>query len=366
MSIAETAAMSAQRAWYGASQLARIAWYTGHYVAGRRTMGPLTRPGQAPPAEEFPGLDRTRLRVSYRNLFRDDWRNIEAGLYRMPLELRRPPSIAKLARQSRDYFADAARIARRRLANGHSEVLSEALSDKYPRYFLQNFHFQSDGWLSAASAERYGMQVETLFTGAGAAMRRQALPLIGAAIGARDPASLDYLDLACGDGSFTESVLDNWPALRATALDLSPAYLGKARALLSAFRQTRFMEANAEATGLQDGSFDLVTAVYLFHELPPKIRVAVAAEIARLLKPGGTLILVDTIQYGDEPGFDALLEAFPRGFHEPYYDSYCRLDLKTYFESAGLEKSAEKAAFLTKATAFRKPMTLSRIAAYSS
>lgn len=354
MSIAESAALGAQRAWYAGSQLARIAWYTGHYVAGRRTMGPLTRPGEAPPAEEFPGLDRARLRVSFRELFREDWRNIEAGLYKMPVELRRPPSLAKLARQSRDYFEDSARIARRRLANGHSEVLNDDLSDKYPRYFLQNFHYQSDGWLSAASAERYGMQVETLFTGAGAAMRRQALPLIGRAIGARDPAGLDYLDLACGDGSFTESVLDTWPALRMTALDLSPAYLGKARATLGAFRQTRFVEAKAEATGLPNAAFDLITAVYLFHELPPKIRVEVAAEIARLLKPGGVLILVDTIQYGDEPGFDTLLESFPRGFHEPYYDSYCRLDLSAHFAAAGLEKVEEKVAFLTKATAFRK------------
>lgn len=354
MSIAETAVMGAQRAWYGAAQLARIVWYTGHYVAGRRTMGPLTRPGEAPPPEEFPGLDRARLRVAFRQLFRDDWRNIEDGLYKMPIELRRPPSFAKLARQSRDYFEDAAKIARRRHAHGHSEVLSEDLSEKYPRYFLQNFHYQSDGWLSAASAERYGMQVETLFTGAGAAMRRQALPLIGRAIGARDPSALDYLDLACGDGSFTESVLDNWPGLKATALDLSPAYLGKARATLSDHRRMRFVEAKAEATGLADASFDIITAVYLFHELPPKIRVAVASEIARLLKPGGALILVDTIQYGDEPEFDTLLEAFPRGFHEPYYDSYCRLSLAEHFAAAGLEKGEEKVAFLTKATAFRK------------
>lgn len=354
MSMVEAAAMGARAAWYGASQLARIAWYTGHYVAGRRTMGPLTRPGEAPPAEEFPGLDRARLRVAFRELFRDDWRNIEARRYKMPLELRRPPSPGRLARQSRDYFEDAARIARRRLANGHSEVLRDDLSDRYPRYFLQNFHYQSDGWLSAASAERYGMQVETLFTGAGAAMRRQALPLIGRAIGARDPASLDYLDLACGDGSFTQGVLDNWPGLRATALDLSPAYLGKARATLSAHRQMRFVEAKAEATGLPDASFDLIAAVYLFHELPPKIRVEVATEIARLLRPGGALILVDTIQYGDEPGFDTLLEAFPRGFHEPYYDSYCRLDLGGHFAAAGLAKDEEKVAFLTKATAFTK------------
>ncbi len=355
MSIAEAAAIGAQRAWYAGSQLARIAWYTGHYVAGRRKMGPVSRPGEAPPAEEFKGLDRARLRASFRALFRDDWRNIEAGEYKMPLELRRPPSIVKLARQSRDYFEDAARVARRRRDNGHSEVMREAFAGRFPRYFLQNFHFQSGGWLSAESAERYGMQVETLFTGAGAAMRRQALPLIRKAIAGRDPASLGFLDLACGDGAFTESVLDNWPTLRTTALDLSPAYLGKARATLSAYRHVRFVEAKAEATGLPAASFDIITAVYLFHELPPKVRSEGAAEIARLLRPGGTFILVDTIQYGDESGFDTLLEAFPRAFHEPYYDSFCRLDLGGHFAAAGLARGEERVAFLTKATAFTKP-----------
>lgn len=354
MSIAESAAMGAQRAWYGAAQLARIAWYTGHYAAGRRKMGPVTRPGEAPPTDDFAGLDRVRLRESFLALFRDDWRNIEAGEYRMPLELRRAPSIAKLARQSRDYLKDASRVAQRRQDNGHSEVMREEFAGRFPRYFLQNFHFQSDGWLSAESAERYGMQVETLFTGAGAAMRRQALPLVRAAIAGRDPAMLDYLDLACGDGAFTESVLDAWPALRATAVDLSPAYLGKARATLSGFRQLRLIEAKAEATGLESASFDIITSVYLYHELPPKIRAEAATEVARLLKPGGTFIIVDTIQYGDEPGFDALLEAFPRAFHEPYYDSYCRLDLAAHFAAAGLEKGEERIAFLTKATAFRK------------
>ncbi|MEK7265443.1 MAG: class I SAM-dependent methyltransferase [Pseudomonadota bacterium] len=344
--------MAIKRASYSASQLARIAWFTGHYLAGRRKMGPIARPGEAPAADEFATLDRERLKQSFRALFRADWENIRSGAYKMPLELRRPPSISKLAKLSRDYLLDTEKVARRKYANGHSEVLSEDAAGKYPRYYLQNFHFQTDGWLSAGSADRYDMQVETLFTGAGAAMRRQALPFIRRSLEGRDPASVELLDLGCGAGGFLETVLDNWPRLRATALDLSPAYLGKAQTTLSNFRQVRFMEANAEATGLADASFDIIAAVYLFHELPPKIRVDVAREAARLLKPGGTFLLVDTIQFGDEPGLDTLLENFPRGFHEPYYDSYCRLDLAAHFAGAGLQKRDESLAFLTKVTAF--------------
>jgi hypothetical protein len=36
---------------------------------------------------------------------------------------------------------------------------------KYPDYYLQNFHFQSDGWLSDNSAQVYEYSTETLFSG---------------------------------------------------------------------------------------------------------------------------------------------------------------------------------------------------------
>jgi ubiquinone/menaquinone biosynthesis C-methylase UbiE len=346
--------MAAKRARYAAAQSARIAWFTGHYLAGRRKMGPISAPGAAPQADEFPALDRKRLRQAFQELFRADWRNIESGVYKMPLEIRRPTPPAELARMSRDYLLDTEKVARRKAAHGHSEVLSEERLTKFPRYFLQNFHYQTDGWLSPSSADRYDMQVETLFTGAAAAMRRQALPAIRSAIGGRDPADIRLLDLGCGTGGFLAQVKDNWPLLRTTALDLSPAYLGKARAELGGLRHVDFREAKAEATGLEDASMDIVTAVYLFHELPPKTRVEVAREVSRLLKPGGYFILVDSLQYGDEPGLDSLLENFPRAFHEPYYDSYCREDFGALFEAAGLKEKKPTLALLTKIVPFQK------------
>jgi ubiquinone/menaquinone biosynthesis C-methylase UbiE len=347
-------ANSAKRAAYVSAQAARIAWFTGHYAAGRRLMGPLTEPGEAPYAEEFLPLDRQRLKDAFRAAFRQDWKNIEAGRYRMPVELRRLPSLSGLIKQSRDYLRDSKKVARRKHARGHSEVLTETNTTKYPRYFLQNFHYQSDGWLTAASAERYDMQVETLFTGAAGPMRRVSLPLIGDALRGKDIATAALLDLGCGGGRYLQGVKENWPQLPVTALDLSPAYIGKARASLGRWNDIRYVEANAEATGLESGAYDVVTAVYLFHELPPLVRRTVAKEITRLLKPGGALILTDTIQYGDEPGLDILLENFPRGFHEPYYDGYCRLDLDELFGVAGLKLEKEKFAFLTKVSCFVK------------
>ncbi|GJL92110.1 class I SAM-dependent methyltransferase [Hyphococcus sp.] len=347
-------ANSAKRAAYGAMQAARVLWYTGHYAYGRRLMGPLTDPGEAPYAEEFGPLDRERLKTSFRELFQRDWRNIRDGIYKLPGELRRTPSLTKLWRESRDYLLDARKVAQRKAGRIHSEVLTDAHRERYPRYYLQNFHYQSDGWLSDASAARYDMQVETLFTGSAGAMRRQALPFVRRALESKDIAAAHLLDLGCGGGGFLADVKDNWPWLGVTALDLSPAYLGKARVALGRWKDVDYVQQPCEATGLAAERYDVITTIYLFHELPPKVRSEVAAEIIRLLKPGGTLIVVDTIQYGDEPGFDILLENFPRGFHEPYYDSYCRTDLNALFGEAGLTKQEESIAFLTKVSAFEK------------
>ena len=149
-----------------------------------------------------------------------------------------------------------------------------------------------------------------------------------------------------------------WPlkfnSARLSLLDLSPAYLDEARRRLAGRGRTAFLQANAEAIPLEDESEDVVVAVYLFHELPPKARRAVAGEIARVLKPGGTFVLLDSLQYGDEPGLDRLLEAFPQEFHEPYYDGYCREDLTALFGAAGLAPAGERLSFLSKAMAFVK------------
>jgi len=50
---------------------------------------------------------------------------------------------------------------------------------------LQNFHFQSGGWMTDDSAERYDTQVEVLLNGAANAIRRQALPQLHEALWTR-------------------------------------------------------------------------------------------------------------------------------------------------------------------------------------
>ena len=304
---------------FDAVQQARSGWYFGQKLLAAR----FSRPAPLPEAlRDRPMPDRRRILDDLRSLIEQDWRNVEEGCYAPPsAELGSP---IEAVRRAADFFADLTAVERRRLAADAAEIARAEAAALYPRYYRQNFHYQSDGYLSAASAERYDHQVEVLFGGGAAAMRRQALLPLKAALCGRDDASI--LDIGCGTGRFLRAVKENYPRLRVAGLDLSPYYLNVARRELQPWSRVRLVEGAAEAMPFADAEFHIAACIYLFHELPPVVRRAVIGEIARVLKPDGVLILVDLLQTGDEPDYDAMLEAFPHGFHEPYYQSYLAED----------------------------------------
>ena len=69
-----------------------------------------------------------------------------------------------------------------------------------------------------------------------------------------------------------------------------------------------------------------LTCIYLFHELPPEARKQAATEMARVMKPGGVVVITDSVQLGDRPDTDAARGMFG-GFNEPFYESYIISDL---------------------------------------
>lgn len=344
----------AGRARYTLAQGARVAWYAAHYLAARRMAQPFDRPGEPPFRPQAAAGDSTRIRAAFIDLFARDRANIEAGLYPAPRDLG-PVQMLRMLERSARFFRDVPAVDERRLARRGAEVRSaNADQGRYPAYYLQNFHFQSGGWLTRESAELYDTQVEVLFAGAADAMRRIALGALSETMKGRDQRQVRVLDMACGNGRFMSQMLHAFPRLGVTGLDMSPAYADAARARLRRWRQAEVIVGAAESAPFAEASFDAITCIYLFHELPPRVRREVAREIARLLKPGGRLILADSLQTGDTPDLDRMLEYFPVGFHEPYYASYQQEDLGALFGEAGLTLDATRHAFLTKILRFRK------------
>ena len=204
----------------------------------------------------------------------------------------------------------------------YNEVLNETTRGKRPRYYLQNFHYQSGGWLTEKSAELYDTQVEILFNGSANAIRRQALPQLHEVFAGRDQRKLKVIDVGCGTGRFIDALKQVWPKLPILGIDMSEAYVKHASRHLRRCSRVNLSVAKAESLPVANESQDALISIFLFHELPPKVRRVVLRECARVLKPGGRLVLVDSLQRGDRPDYDGLLELFPQSYHEPYYRSY--------------------------------------------
>jgi hypothetical protein len=80
----------------------------------------------------------------------------------------------------------------------------------------------------------------------------------------------------------------------------------------------------------------------------------VTTEIARILKPDGLFVFLDSLQLGDRPAWDGLIEGFPARFHEPYYRGYAMDDLAGMFSAAGLRPGPVSTAYLSKLLVCRK------------
>jgi ubiquinone/menaquinone biosynthesis C-methylase UbiE len=346
------------RAVFGATQLPRVGWYVAHGLAlrrlseaQRRREGPEARPRTQTNA---PVPNRRRLYSDMITLFMQDLANVEAGIYPLPVD--HDGSLLTLLHHSRLFFEDLPEIHRRRKRNAHSEVLNERTIGKRPRYYLQNFHFQSGGWMTDDSAKRYDTQVEVLLNGTANAMRRQALPQLNEIFAGRDKRQLRLIDIGCGTGRFLDLLKQTWPRLPTLGLDLSEAYIKFARRHLRHWSRIGFVVGNAESIPLPDNSQDAVTSLFLFHELPPEVRQVALRECARVLRPGGRLVLVDSLQRGDEPDYEGLLNLFPQNYHEPYYESYIDEDFPARAADCGLIHIRNANAFVSKVMVFDKPL----------
>ena len=346
-----------QRTTYWLSQNARVGWFLAQYLLGQRigrSRAPRRPPKTQAPAASTSGPGVRELLADLRALLAQDLKNIEAGRYALPHDIIKDPR--ELVQAAWRYFEDLPVVVARSHSDAFDEVARLRPDDlaAFPKYYRRNFHYQTDGYLSDRSAQIYDHQVEVLFMGSADAMRRQALVPLGAFLDGRRVTETRMLDIGCGTGRFLTFVKDNYPRLPVVALDLSPNYLAEARTQLKPWTDVGFIQGLAETLPFADASFDVASSVYLLHEVPEEIRRRILAEAARVLRPGGRLILVDSLQQGDRPYFDVLIKNFPRSFHEPFYAGYARTDFIALGASVGLHHRSSERAFLSKVITFDK------------
>lgn len=101
------------------------------------------------------------------------------------------------------------------------------------------------------------------------------------------PPGARWVDVGCGNGAFTELLLQRARAADVQALDPSPGQLAYARQRLPANAPVTWHEADAMRLPLRDGSADVaVMALVLFFVPEPAVGVA---EMCRVVRAGGTV-----------------------------------------------------------------------------
>ena len=328
-----------------------------HKEVSTRLMGVLA-PDGAPRTVPVPAELLDQLRGAMDRLHARDWQEAEQGLY--PASLLFDAPWLDYAGRYPLVWLDLPLTWQRRRQRRVRDLPDGVDPTAYPEYYLQNFHHQTDGYLSDHSAALYDLQVELLFNGTAEPMRRRVIAPLRRGLErftGRTPGQLRVLDVATGTGRTLRQLRGALPKAQLLGLDLSTAYLRQANRWLVQLpgELPQLVQGNAEAMPFADNSVQAISCVFLMHELPAEARQNVIQDCFRLLEPGGVLVLADSIQLADSPQFAAVMENFRRVFHEPYYRNYISDDIEARLHAAGFTDVEAENHFMTRVWSARRP-----------
>jgi ubiquinone/menaquinone biosynthesis C-methylase UbiE len=118
---------------------------------------------------------------------------------------------------------------------------------------------------------------------------RELLPMRGKTV----------LDVGCGDGALTRLLARE--GAQAIGIDLNATQLARARAA-EPVPGASYAEGRGEALPATDASVDAVVYMNALHHVPQDLIPAALDEAARVLKPGGTLLVIEPLAEG--PNFE--------------------------------------------------------------
>ncbi len=228
----------------------------------------------------------------------------------------------------------------------------------YPDYYVTSFHAYKEGnlgWEPALEVEVAAHAVHARIWQDGGAegdlrLRQSYHQVLQAQL---PSAPKDIVDLGCSVGMSTFALQSTFPSASLTGVDLSPYFLAVANYRTDLRAQGKgdrlqgtdasaavptWVNAAAEATGLPDAAYDLVSACLVFHELPQSAAIAIFQEARRLLRPDGHLAIMDMNPKSEiyakmPPYILTLLKST-----EPYLDQYFALDIEQAMYDAGFER----------------------------
>jgi SAM-dependent methyltransferase len=154
-----------------------------------------------------------------------------------------------------------------------------------------------------------------------------------------EDADADWIDLACGPGVVSRATAGRVGSVH--GLDLTPAMIEEAerRAKEEGVDNVRFSLGDATAPDFADDSFDGAITRLSLHHIPAPGRVV--AEMARLVRPGGWVLVSDIVADRDRDA-NAWREEIERLRDPSHWACHTPGSLRAMGEAAGLLLDEEK------------------------
>jgi len=146
------------------------------------------------------------------------------------------------------------------------------------------------------------------------------------------------LDVACGTGRLAVIIREQHPGVKIVGRDLSPDMLRVARSRLPVDKDTQWEQGRMEELPYPDNSFDVLTCASAFHLVTDQKQAM--AEMVRVVRPGGTVCIVDWCRQYPQIQFMQWLASLAG---RQYRRILTEPEMQAMMEGAGLElKSSEQ------------------------
>lgn len=230
-------------------------------------------------------------------------------------------------------------VARFRAAQDWDAALDDLLENsavEVPDYYKKPFHAYSDGnlcweaaWEQHLASKAVGVRNFPDDAEKGEHLLRSRYEEQMARLGVLVEEGGLVVDLGCGSGTSTRYLAEQFPSAgKVLGVDLSPHMLLTGRFMLEenedADARVELVYGDAAKTGLPDDSASVVSLCLVVHELSREARNEIMAEACRILRPGGSLSIMEMDP--SAPGY-VKLRKNPMLFSilrstEPYLDVY--------------------------------------------
>nr|WP_245003694.1 class I SAM-dependent methyltransferase [Bradyrhizobium liaoningense] len=151
------------------------------------------------------------------------------------------------------------------------------------------------------------------------------------------PAGLRWIDIGCGNGAFTELLVERCSPLEVQGIDPSAEQLAFARTRPAA-RVAKFRQGDAMALPFADGSFDAAVMALVLVFVPDPAKGV--SEMVRVVVPGGAVVTYMWDMFGGfplDPIYDEMKAMGLAATRPPRLDASRMEALRELWAGAGLE-----------------------------